>query len=507
MSDSSSANATISLDTNRVISPISPLLFSGFAEHMGRSIYQGIYEPDSPHADEHGLRTDVLSALRELNFRSIRYPGGNFLSGYHWQDGVGPRDQRPRRRDLAWQSIETNQFGTDEFIDFCRAINTEPMLGVNMGTGTIQEAANLVEYCNTPVGTQYADLRAANGHHNPHGVKYWCLGNEMDGPWQIGHLESAEYGVKAREAAKMMRWHDPSIQLVLCGSSGPGMPTFPEWDRVVLERCWDQVDYHSMHYYAVNDKDDTGSFLALSAEFEAFVDTLSGVLRYVKAHQRSKHDVYLSWDEWNVWYKARGPKSDRGHWTEAPHLIEEVYNLEDALVVAQWMNVFLRRSDVLKIACLAQAVNVIAPILTTRDALLKQSIFYPFKLFSKYAAGTALDAVVKSPLYHTAQFGDMPLLDVSASYDQSNQQSAIFIVNRSQTDPVTVDVRWQDCAPQRFSAVHQLAGTDPKAANDFEHPNRVLAVQVAPPSISDKKATLTLPPLSFTAMEALMSGG
>ncbi|HLV33659.1 MAG TPA: alpha-L-arabinofuranosidase C-terminal domain-containing protein [Spirillospora sp.] len=499
-----SSKAYVYLDSHRTISPISPLLFSGFAEHMGRCIYEGIYDPASPHADENGLRKDVLAALRELNFRSMRYPGGNFLSGYRWQDGVGPRDQRPRRRDLAWQSIETNQFGTNEFIEFCRAINTEPMLGVNMGTGTIQDAANLVEYCNAPVGTQYADLRAAHGYAQPHGVKYWCLGNEMDGSWQIGHLEAEEYGKKAREAAKMMRWHDSSIELVLCGSSNSRMPTYPEWDRITLELCWEQVNYHSIHYYASNDDDDTASYLALSAELENFVDTLTGVLRYVKAKRRSRHDVYLSWDEWNVWYKARGPEHTRGHWTEAPHLIEEIYNLEDALVVAQWMNVFLRKSDVLKIACLAQIVNVIAPILTTREALLKQSIYYPFMLYSRLAAGTALDVAVQAPLYETKQFGDMPLLDVAASHDEANGVQAVFIVNRSQTDSLPVQLHWQDRTPQRINAVHQLSGTDPKAVNTYENPNQVVAVSVAAPAIDDRSATLLLPPLSFTAVEVVL---
>jgi alpha-N-arabinofuranosidase len=288
------SKADIYLDTNRQISPISPHVFGKSAEHMGRCIYEGIYDPLSPHADERGLRKDVMAALRELNFRSIRYPGGNFLSGYRWLDGVGPREQRPRRRVLAWQSIETNQFGTNEFIEVCKAINTEPMLGVNMGTGTIQDAANLVEYCNAPVGTQFSDLRASHGYQKPHHVKYWCLGNEMDGPWQTGHLDAGEYGKKAREAAKMMRGHDPSIQLILCGSSNSAMPTYPEWDRVTLELCWEGIDYHSMHYYAGNEDDDTGSYLALSAELEAFVDTLTGVLRYVKAKNRSTHDVYLS---------------------------------------------------------------------------------------------------------------------------------------------------------------------------------------------------------------------
>jgi alpha-N-arabinofuranosidase len=499
---SQSLNAKIFIDTNRVISPISPLLFSGFAEHMGRCIYEGIYDPASPHAGADGLRQDVLAALRELNFRAIRYPGGNAVSGYRWEDGIGPRDKRPRRRDLAWQSIETHQFGTDEFMAFCKAINTQPMLAVNMGTGTIQNAADLVEYCNAPAGTYYADLRAAHGHAEPYGVRYWCIGNEMDGPWQIGHLDAVEYGKKAREAAKMMRWHDPSIELVLCGSSSSQMPTYPEWDRVTLELAWDQVNYHSMHYYAGNRDNDTDSYLALSAEFESFVDTLAGVLRYVKARNRSKHDVYLSWDEWNVWYKATTPSDMQGGWTEAPHLIEEVYNLEDALVAAQWMNVFLRKSDVLKIACLAQIVNVIAPILTTRDALLKQSIYYPFMLFSRLASGNALDVTVRAPRYNTRRFGDMPLLDVSASHNPETGSSAVFIVNRSQTDAITVDLVWQDYKPARIQSAHQLSGTDPKAANSFENPNLVTAAAITAPKIVDGSAVLTVPPLSFTALEA-----
>ncbi|HVU10569.1 MAG TPA: alpha-N-arabinofuranosidase [Phototrophicaceae bacterium] len=500
----SGSQAQIYLDTQRVISPISPLLFSGFAEHMGREIYEGIYDPASPLAGKNGLRSDVLAALKELNYRSIRYPGGNFLSGYRWQDGVGPKDQRPHRRDLAWNSLETNQFGTDEFMEFCKAINTEPMIGVNLGTGTIQDAANLVEYCNGAVGTQYADMRAANGHADPYGVKYWCLGNEMDGPWQIGHLDMDDYGKKAREAAKMMRWHDPNIQLVLCGSSNTHMPTYPEWDRVALEYCWNQVDYHSMHYYAGNREDDTASYLALSAEFESFVDTLTGVLRYVKAKSRSKHDVYLSWDEWNVWYKAAGAEHNTGHWTQAPHLSEEVYNLEDALVVGQWLNVFLRKADVIKIACVAQIVNVISPIHTTRDALLKHTTYYPIMLFSKLASGSALDATVHAPRYQTRQFGDMPLIDVSASYDAEKSAGAVFIVNRSQTDSLAVDLNWQDRAPKSIKAVYQLTGSDAKAANSFENPNNVAVKQVTPPALDNGQATLVLPPLSFTAVEVAL---
>lgn len=490
-------SARIYVDTNRTISDISPLVFSGFAEHMGRCIYQGIYEPGSPHADANGFRTDVLAALRELNFRMIRYPGGNFLSGYNWMDGVGPKDQRPRRRELAWHSIETNQFGANEFMQFCKLIDAKPMLGVNLGTGSISEAASLVEYVNAPTGSKYADLRASHGYREPYGVEYWCLGNEMDGPWQIGHLEAHEYGLKAREAAKMMRWHDHGIKLALCGSSSTHMSTYPDWDRAVLEQCWDAVDYLSLHYYAQNHENDTASFLASTAQFESQLDTLSGTLRYVKAKLRSRHDVTLSWDEWNVWYKDHHAD---GAWTEAPHLIEEVYNLEDALVVAQWMNVFLRKADVLKIACLAQIVNVIAPILTTSTGMLRQSIFYPFMFFSRYASGQSLDLLTQSPLYETKKFGPMPLLDTSASYDPATGNTAIFIVNRSTDQTQTTDIVWQSAAPKQIKAVYQLSGNDVKAANTYEKPDTVTPRTLPGIAVTDGKATLPLPPLSFTVV-------
>ncbi len=490
-------NAQIYIDSNRTIAEISPLLFGGFVEHMGRCVYEGIYDPQSPLADEQGLRKDVLAALREQQYTTIRYPGGNFLSGYNWLDGVGPKNQRPRRRELAWQSIETNQFGTNEFIDFCRAINTEPMLAVNMGTGTIESAGNLVEYCNAPLGTYYADLRASHGYRDPHNVQYWCVGNEMDGPWQIGHLEAEAYGLKALEAAKMMKWHDPAIKTVLCGSSNDKMPTYPEWDRVALELAWEKVDYHSIHYYAGNWDGDTASYLALPIDLENYVDTVASTLRYVKAKRRSKHDVYLSWDEWQVWYKDR---SGRGNWTEAPHLSEEIYNLEDALLVAQWLNVFLRKSDVVKIACVAQIVNIISWLHTRTDGLLKQASFYPFKLVSNLAKGHALDLAVNAPTYETKRYGAVPCLDVSASYDEATGRQAIFIVNRGQSEAVVTDLIWQATAPTRVNAAWQLSGSDPKAINSWENPNLITAKPLNTPLISDGKTTLSLPPLSFTVL-------
>ena len=490
-------NAQIYIDANRTVAEISPLLFGGFVEHMGRCVYEGIYDPQSPLADESGLRTDVLDALRAQNYTTIRYPGGNFLSGYNWLDGVGPKEQRPRRRELAWQSIETNQFGTNEFIEFCRAIHAQPMLAVNMGTGTIQQAADLVEYCNAPTGTYWSDLRASHGYQAPHNVKYWCVGNEMDGPWQIGHLEADAYGRKALEAAKMMKWHDPSIQTVLCGSSNDKMPTYPEWDRTALEIAWEHIDYHSIHYYAGNWQDDTASYLALAVDLEEYVDTVAATLRYAKAKRRSKHDVYLSWDEWQVWYKDR---SGRGGWTEAPHLSEEEYNLEDALVVAQWLNVFLRKSDVLKIACVAQIVNIISWLQTRTDGLLKQTSYYPFWLVSKMARGQALDLAVKSPTYETAKYGDVPMLDVSASHNPEDDSSALFIVNRSQTETLNTEVVWQSASPATVKEAWQLAGSDPKAVNTFDAPDNITAQPLKGVTIQDGKLALQLPPLSFTAV-------
>jgi alpha-N-arabinofuranosidase len=493
----STSKAQILIDTNRTIATISPLLFGGFAEHMGRCVYEGIYDPKSPQTDKHGFRKDVWEALRDQGYTVIRYPGGNFLSGYNWLDGVGPREQRPRRRELAWQSLETNQFGTNEFIDFCHSINAAPMLGVNMGTGTIQSAADLVEYCNVPAGTHWSDLRIRHGFREPHNVSYWCVGNEMDGPWQMGHLDAAAYGNKALEAAKLMKWQDPTIKTVLCGSSSDQMPTYPEWDRTALEIAWEHMDYLSMHCYVSNRENDTDSYLANAVRFEHYIDTLEGTLRYVKARRQSKHDVYLSWDEWQTWY-VLAPL--QGNWTEAPHLAEELYSLEDALVVAQWLNVFLRKSHVLRIACVAQIVNVISWLHTRPNGLLKQPSYYAFKLVSNLARGDALDVHVKAPTVETKQYGAVPALDVSASYDAETQQGAVFVVNRSQTESVVTELIWQSGQTIQFDKAWQLAGNDPKEGNSWDAPERLVARAIPVPAMDGDRATFSFPPLSFTVL-------
>lgn len=490
--------ATLHLDTEHHVGEVDRRIFSGFAEHLGRCVYEGMYDPESPLADERGFRTDVLQAIRRLRMPLMRYPGGNFVSSYDWTDGIGPRDRRPRRPDFAWKSIEPNQFGVDEFAEWCRAAGTAPMMAVNLGTKGAAEAAALLEYCNLPAGTYWSDLRKSNGHAEPYGVKLWCLGNEMDGPWQAGHVPADEYARRADQAAKLMRGLDGSIELVACGSSTRGMPTYLAYDRTVLEYCWDAVHYVSAHRYSENRRGDTAWFLAEGVEIDRIIQDYAGLFDYVRGMKRSARRVFLSFDEWNVWYKAT---NGDGRWAQAPHLLEEVYNLEDALVCAQYLNAFVRRADVVKVACIAQIVNVIAPLLTRKDGLLVQSIYYPLALMSEHVAGKSLRPVVDGPTYAAGERGETPVLDVSACLSEDGALG-VFVVNRSQTDGVTLEVRVADAAVTAVTAVDVLSGTDPKAANSWENPNAVTPKPGSAIVTERGTASLQAPPLSFTALRA-----
>ncbi len=323
--------ATIHLDTQYHVGQIDRRIFSGFLEHLGRAVYEGIYDPGNPLSDDRGFRTDVLNVLRPMAMPCIRYPGGNFVSAYDWRDGIGPRDQRPARTDYAWRSLESNQFGTDEFLDWCKALATQPMLAVNLGTLDAAAASALVEYCNLPGGSLWSDRRKANGHADPHGVKLWCLGNEMDGEWQAGHCPADVYAQRAAQAGIMMKGIDPTIQTIACGSSGRFMKTYLSWDRTVLEHCWDSIDYISAHRYSQNDRQGSAWYLAEGVEIDRVLQDYGGLISYVRGVKKSSKQIYLAFDEWNVWYKDR---AGDGRWASAPHLLEEIYNLEDALVCA-----------------------------------------------------------------------------------------------------------------------------------------------------------------------------
>src|SRR5205807_3443934 len=417
----SGANAPtrVYLDFRRTFPPLDRNLFGSFLEHLGRAIYGGVYEPGSKLSDPNGFRKDVLDEVKHLAVPIIRYPGGNFVSGYRWQDGVGPKKDRPRVLDKAWDSIETNQFGTNEFIAWCRLVGAAPLMGLNLGTGTPEQAAALVEYCNVEKGTRWSDLRREHGIAEPHRVQHWCLGNEMDGPWQIGHMSATEYGLKAADAARQMRYVDHGVKLVACGSSGPFMPTYLEWDREVLEQCYDYVDGLSLHRYFTNAPADTGGdsskFLAMNLSMEQQIAETVAVCDLVRGHKRSLKQLWLSFDEWNVWYRARSGDAVNGHHQEAPHLLEEVYNLEDALLVGGLVNSLLRNANRVKVACLAQLINVIAPISTNANGLLRHTIYYPYDWALQYARGSVLNLLVESPTYEVARMGQVPYVDVAGT--------------------------------------------------------------------------------------------
>lgn len=475
-------------------------LYGSFIEHLGRAVYTGVYEPDHPLADEDGLRTDVMQLVRELRVPIVRYPGGNFVSGFRWEDSVGPKESRPRRRELAWRTIETNQFGLNEFMRWCRKVGTEPMMAINLGTRGADAARNLVEYCNLPTGTYYSDLRAQHGVKEPHNIRLWCLGNEMDGPWQIGHKTADEYGRLALETAKVMKWVDPSIELVACGSSNLDMPTFASWEATVLEHTYSHVDYLSMHQYYDNQTQDTADFMASSVAMDAFIRSVVSICDYVKAKLKSKKTIYISFDEWNVWYHSKGHDAVLEPWSIAPQQVEDVYNLEDAILVGSMLITLLRHADRVKIACLAQLVNVIAPILTAPGGgVLRQTIFYPFLHASNYGRGTVLAGGVESPKYDSKNFTDVPMLDCTAVLSDDENELTLFAVNRSEDTPLLWTPSLQGFESYRIQDHMALEGPDRYAINDFGHPDRVAPIHKALPN----ENSFLLSPLSWNVIRLI----
>ncbi len=488
----------IVFDPAYTIAPVDPRIFGGFLEHLGRGLYEGIYDPQSASADENGFRKDVLDALRGLNMTAMRYPGGNFASGYHWMDGIGPKDQRPTVRELAWQSIESNQFGTDELIKLSRMMNWTPMFTINLGTGTPEEARNWVEYCNSPEGTRYADLRAKNGLEEPHNVKLWCLGNEMDGPWQLGHLPADHYAIVAQQASKMMKDTDPSIETIACGSSTMNGPSYMEWDRVVLENLGPYADYISLHRYIEKSNNDTADFLAATNSIDRRIEEMDAVCRFVQAKTRSKKRHYLCFDEWNVWYRTTGPEDTNGRGKFTPHLLEESYNLEDALVIAGFLNSFIRHADSVKIANIAQIVNVIAPILTRGDDMLLQTIYYPLAMYSSRRDGTALLPSVKGPAYDSPSYGRVNTIDTSAILGDGVLHT--FLVNRNTSKTADIEIDHGRGKLVSVMSAEVVSGPCPDARNTFENPYAICNQPLQTVKISKGKASVQLPPLSVAAI-------
>ena len=490
----------LSIDPAFVVAPVNRRVFGSFVEHMGRCVYGGLYEPGHPTADEDGLRGDVLELVREMGVTAVRYPGGNFVSGYRWEDGVGPVEDRPTRLDPAWKTIETNAFGLNEFMRWARKADIEPVMAVNLGTRGIAEAVELLEYANHPKGTALSDLRIAHGAPEPHAIRTWCLGNEMDGPWQLGHKTAEEYGRLAAETARAMRQVEPDLELVACGSSGRAMATFGAWEDTVLEHTYELVDHVSAHAYYELDGDDQASFLASSVDMDRFIREVVATADAVGARLKSSKKIMISFDEWNVWYnKALTESGLPTDWVEAPRLSEDEYTLLDAVVVGSLLITLLRHSDRVAIACQAQLVNTIAPIRSEPGGpAWRQSIFHPYALTARHAQGQVLDLRVDAPTMRTAKHGEVSVLDAVATYDAGAGRLAVFVVNRDPSQPVAFATDLRAFGGAEIVEATVLAGEDVFAANTMAEPARV--TPQAHPSATVEGTTLRadLPPASWS---------
>ncbi|MEO8908431.1 MAG: alpha-N-arabinofuranosidase [Microbacteriaceae bacterium] len=496
-------DSTITIDRASVVGPVLRHTFGSFVEHLGRCVYDGIYEPAHPTADADGFRRDVIDLVRELGSSTIRYPGGNFVSGYKWEDGIGPKEDRPVRRDLAWHSLETNQVGIDEFARWCKSTDSELMMAVNLGTRDTAEALDLLEYANHPSGTALSDLRIANGAAEPYNIRMWCLGNEMDGPWQVGHLSADDYGKKAARTAAAMKMADDTLELVVCGSSGSAMPTFGEWERVVLEHGYEHVDYISCHAYYQERGADLGSFLASSLDMQYFIETVVATADHVKSKLRSKKTINLSFDEWNIWYLDEHQASNEvnGEWRVAPRQLEDVYTVADAVVLGNLLITLLKNSDRVASASLAQLVNVIAPIMTEPGGdAWRQTTFYPFSITSRLAQGVVLRPKIESDRYQTAVYGEADLIDSVATFDDESGRGALFVVNRDQENARTVSVDARSLGVTQLLEAVTLSDDDVYARNTLTDQRRVVPHHNTNAAVTDGMITVTLPPVSWTAV-------
>jgi len=455
--------ARIKVDIDRTIGEVDPKIFGNFAEHLGRMIYGGIYDEGNPLSDQDGFRTDVMDAVKKLGVSVLRYPGGNFSSGYDWKDGIGPKAQRPARPELAWHDLESNRFGTDEFLKYCQRIGAEPYICINGGLGTVDDARQWVEYTNESRHTYWADQRRKNGREEPYKVTYWGLGNEIDGPWQLGHKNAEDYSKFAVQAAHAMRLSDPSIKLVACGSSNyGGNADWIGWNRTVLTALRNQVDFIALHTYIGNRENDLERFLGSSQRIDHYIETTAAAIKAALSGLNNPRPIYIAYDEWNVWYRAQNNE----------HL-EEVYNFEDALAMGMFFNSFFRHADVVKMANLAQLVNVIAPIMTNKQGLFLQPIYFPIAEYGKQRGNVALRAWVSSPTY-TLNREQLPYLDVSSSYNAKDHVVYVNVLNRSKSQDIAARVENQQGTLSPNVDIWQMNYPDLKATHTFGDDKKVV---------------------------------
>ena len=503
----------ISAVRNYTIGTIDKRIYSSFLEHLGRAVYEGVYEPEHPDADENGFRQDVINLVSDLNMPAVRYPGGNFVSAFNWEDSIGPKDDRPTRLDLAWKSKETNEFGLNEFVLWCKKVKTEPIYAINLGTKGVDSARNVIEYCNHPSGSYWSDLRIKHGFKEPHNIKMWCLGNEMDGEWQVGHKTAHEYGRLAHEAAKAMRLFDKNIELVACGSSSDTMSTYPEWEREVLDITYDSVDYISMHKYWSNSdirsddreigKHSTTNYLSNSIGLQKYITDVESTINFIKSKKRSNKDVKISFDEYQPWYHSikfmnEHLNSDIKDWPKAHPILEDQYNLLDCLLVGTVLNTFINNSHIVKIACMAQLVNVIPAISTVKNGISwRQSVYYPLYFASLYGRGESLQLKIVSPKYSSDIADDANYIDASAVINNEEKKLSFFIVNRSEKENVQLNFDLHNLHIHKITDQQIINHQNVYISNTKDNPNAIIPKKTNIVSLQNDELNADMPALSY----------
>ena len=436
--------AVIKVDLDRTIGKVDPNIYGAFVEPIRTVVYGTIYDPTSPLADTNGFRKDFVQLIKDLHIPVLRWPGGNYVSGYNWEDGIGPKDQRPARLDLAWHQIDNNQMGTDEYAKFCSLIGAEDFVCINAGLGTLDQARHWIEYCNYPKGTYYSDLRRKYGNEQPFNVKYWSLGNEIDGPWQLGQKNAEDYCKFALEAAKAMRSVDSNVKFVADGASNYRTNNdWIAWNDYVLQHMAGNIDYLSVHRYVREALGGDTSFagtMSLGLDVDRKIDVIHALIEKAMMETGTRRPVYISFDEWS----AGGA------------------TLTGSLMVAQHLNSFIRHADIVKMANITMLSSLVG---TSPDGDYKNALYQAFSLYCNNARGTALDVYVNSEKYSNRIFTDIPYLDVTAVFNDANKTLVVNVVNRSETAAMAADIMLQSGQYTGSATVKEVNGESVTAAN------------------------------------------
>ena len=523
--------ARITVHPDYRIGEISRRLFGAFLEPIGSMVNGSMYNPKHPAADGQGLRSDFYGALKEAGLPAVRLPGGNFVSGWQWKDSIGPKEQRKTHLDMAWFQYISNDVGHDEYLQWAEKAGAEAVYTVNLGTGTLQDAADCVEYTNFPGGTWWSDLRRKNGHEKPYGVKTWCLGNEMDGPWQIASYERdpRSYGILAHETSKAMKWVDPTIETVACVSSSPFLNHYPEWDRQALEECYETVDYISLHHYHSAPPDMPEALLAGYQAFEDYIRTEIALCDYMKTRLRVKKTMMLSFDDFATSFRPRGElHPGRGGRQPAAGFCdfnpERKYVFHDpddwstrrlppshgemlhALTTASTLMVLLRHADRIKIGCATGGLGDLCR--TDREHVWKGASYYPFTQMIRLARGTAMNCHVTCARYDVpgyviddmnqyAGFEGVDTVQAAAALDEAAGRLTVFALNAdlNECQALTLDVRGFE--GWTFKGHSELYAQHPEDRNTFERPDVIIPHENAGTRFERGILTAALAPASW----------